>query len=236
MVWQENSLEEQRLFLGLMKSCGVCFSCGKTPQGEDRYVAPDLLPSFEAVKRRLHAWKEDLDIPILRLEYRFFHPAILRRLMSRIGSEAGDLAEYWKYGFWLQDGQRDSQLLVQFKDTGTDEAPGAGALELKAQGRDSLGLLREIRRSILGQRIGTEPDEELLTLGGTTVARSAPVIEGLVFDVHQKAVPAAAFMAFFEDREQRPDEADMKIDIQPQAISKPPEVFISYAWEVLAVG
>src|SRR5262249_30846449 len=145
-IWREHSIEEQRLFLGLMKSCGVCFPCGKTGQGEERYIAPDLLPGFETVKSRLHAWKEEAVTLTLRLEYRFFHPAVIRGLMSRIGRQAGDLAEYWKYGLWFKDGRRDSQLLVQFTNTSTDKAPGAGALELKAQGGDSQGLLREIRK------------------------------------------------------------------------------------------
>jgi internalin A len=233
MVWQKHSLEEQRLFLGLMESCGVCFPCGETAQGEARYVAPDLLPKFEAVKGRLHAWKEEPGTPMLRLEYSFFHPAVIRGLMSEIGSEAGDLAEYWKYGLWLKDGQRDAQLLVQFEDISTDDAPGAGALELKAQGRDPEGLLREIRRMILGQRIGEKP-EELLTLEGATVARSAlaTAIDGRVLDLQKKPVPAAPFAAFFEGREHHPEEAH-GIDIKPLPLTadeKPREVFISYAW------
>ena len=44
MAWQEHSIEEQKLFLGLMESCGVCFPCGTASQGETLYVAPDLLP------------------------------------------------------------------------------------------------------------------------------------------------------------------------------------------------
>ena len=234
MVWQEHSPEEQRLFLGLMESCGVCFRCGKTAQGEARYVAPDLLPGFEAVKGRLHAWKEEPGMPALRLEYRFFHQAVIRGLMSRIGRKAGDLAEYWKYGFWLKDGRRDTQLLVQFDDTSTDEAPGAGVLVLKAQGGDPLGLLREIRWAILEQRIGEKP-EELLTLEGTTVARSAlaTVIGGRVLDFQKKPVPAAAFAAFFEDREHDPGGETPGIDVKPlplTASEKRREVFISYAW------
>jgi internalin A len=232
MVWQDHSLEEQRLFLGLMESCGVCFPCGMTAQGEARYIAPDLLPKFEIIASRLYAWKEEPGTPSLRLEYRFFHPAIIRGLMSEIGREAGDRAEYWKYGLWFKDGRRDSQLLLRFEDTSTDEAPGAGALELKAQGRDPLGLLREIRKAIFRQRIGEEP-EEILTLEGTTVARSAlaAVIEGRVLDTGGKPVPAAAFAAFFEDREHRPETPG--IDITPLPLTaneKPPEVFISYAW------
>lgn len=239
IVWQKHSLEEQRLFLGLMKSCGVCFVCGKTSQGEERYVAPDLLPGFETVAGRLHAWKEEPGMPTLRLEYRFFHPAVIRGLMSEIGQEAGDLAEYWKYGLWLKDGRRDSQLLVQFEATSTDAAPGAGALELKAQGRDPVGLLREIRKAVLQRRIGEKP-EELLTLDGITIARSALaiVIDGRVLDIQKEPVSAAVFSAFFEGREHHPAETSVtgdasRIDIKPEPLTageKPREVFISYAW------
>jgi internalin A len=232
MAWTEHSLEEQRLFLGLMESCGVCFPCGKTAQGEARYVAPDLLPRFEAVAGRLHAWKDEPGTPTLRLEYRFFHQAFIRGLMNEIGRRAGDLAEYWKYGLWLKDGWRDTQLLLQFVDTSTNDAPGAGALELKAQGRDPLDLLREIRKTISRQRIGEEP-EELLTLDGTTVARCAlaNVIAGRVLDLQKRRVLAAAFAAFFENRE--PADGTHGIDITPQHLTareKPREVFISYAW------
>jgi internalin A len=239
-VWQEHSSEEQTLFLGLVESCGVCFRCGETPEGKTRYIAPDLLPRFDAVSSRVHlVWSETANTLRLRLEYRFFHPAVIRSLMSQIGQRAGDLGEYWKYGLWFKDGRRDAQLLVQLMDTSTDEAPGTGALELNAQGSDSLGLLREIRRAILWRRIGEEP-AELLTLNGTTVARSAlsTVIDGRVLDLQETPVPAAAFVNFFSDREYHLDEvpADKEspgMDINPQPLNpndKPREVFISYAW------
>lgn len=200
---------------------------------------PDLLPEWKAVADRiqLYGWKQEPGTPTLRLAYRFSHPAIIRDLMSKIGEQAGDLAEYWKYGFWLKDGQRDSQLLVRFEDTGTDEAPGAGALELKAQGRDPLGLLRELRKTILRRRIGEEP-EELLTLDSTTVARSAlaDAIDGRVLDIGRTPVPAAGFTDFFEDRERNadegrpPSEAPEIYPIPLTASEKPREVFLSYAW------
>jgi internalin A len=239
-VWQGYSPEEQRLFLGLMESCGVCFSYRKTLQEEPRYVAPDLLPGFEAVSDRVHlVWDETLDTKTLSLKYRFFHPAVIRSLMSEVGRRAGDLAEYWKYGLWFKDGRWNAQLLVQFKDTSTEDASGAGVLELKAQGRDPLGLLREIHRSILRRHIGEQP-EELLTLDGITVARNAlsTVIDGQVLDIRGESVPAAPFTAFFEGREYQPDESRSTekisgIDIRPQPLSpdeKPREVYISYAW------
>lgn len=135
------------------------------------------------------------------------------------------MAEYWKYGFWFKDGRRDTQILVQFEDTSMDEAPGAGALVLKAQGRDPLGLLREIRWMILGQRIGEKP-EELLTLEGTTVSRNTLAT---AIDLQKKPVPSTAFAAFFEDREH--DFKDPAISPQPLTENeKPCEVFLSYAW------
>ena len=232
LAWNEHPLAEQRLFLGLMESCGVCFPCGKTPLGEVQYVAPDLLPGFATVAGRLHAWKDEPGLPTLRLEYRFFHPAVIRGLMSRIGREAGDRAEYWKYGLWLKDGRRDTQLLVHYLDTSTTEAPGAGVLELKAQGRDPLGLLREIRKAIFEQRIGEEP-EELLTLDGATVARSAlddRLDDGRVIDRRRKLVHGEAFAAFFEDREPLETPAIDIRPVAPSAAEKRPELFISYAW------
>ncbi|PYQ65591.1 MAG: hypothetical protein DMF53_05195 [Acidobacteria bacterium] len=239
-VWQSYSPEEQSLFLGLMESCGVCFSYRKTSKEEARYVAPDLLPGFEAVSDRVHlVWDEMLDTKTLSLKYRFFHPAVIRSLMRAVGQQAGDLAEYWKYGLWFKDGQWNAQLLVQFKDTSTGEAPGAGVLELKAQGHDPLGLLREIRQEILRRHIGEQP-EELLTLDGITVAQNtlSTVIDGQVLDIRGESVPAAAFAAFFEDREYQPDEDRSTekvsgIDIRPQPLGpeeKPREVYISYAW------
>ncbi len=243
LAWRErgHSIEEQKLFLGLMTSCGVCFPIGKTAQGETRYAAPDLLPPFEAVAGRVHlTWKPVAETTTLRLEYRFFHPALLRGLMREIGEQASDLAEYWKYGFWLKDGKRDTQLLVRFVDTSSAAAPGAGVLELLAQGSDPAGLLREIRRAIRRQRIGEDP-EELLTLDGTTVTRSSlstRTNDGRALDTAGNWVSAEAFAAFFEDREHRPEELQVEakqagMDIVPED-PRPDEkrraVFISYAW------
>ena len=229
-IWQEHSEEEQCLFLSLMVSCGVCFPCGTTAQGETLYVAPDLLPPREGVT--LPAWNPAAATPTLRLEYRFFHPAVIRRLMSEIGHEAENLAEYWKYGLWLKDGRRGAQLLIHFEDTSTADAPGAGALGLQAYGgHGPLGLLRKIRYSILRHPIGGELPEELLTLHGTTVAGSAlaATIHGRVLDARNRPVPAADFAAFF-DRE-LPDHAPLDILAQrPGADEKVPEVFLSYAW------
>jgi internalin A len=239
LAWQDHPPAEQTLFLGLMESCGVCFRCGETAQGEPRYVAPDLLPPFATVASHLHAWEEQPGLPTLRLEYAFCHPAVIRGLMGDVGRAAGDRAEYWRYGLWLKDAATGSQILVQLEGTSTEAAPGAGALVLRAQGRDPLGLLRAIRRTALGRRHGDEP-EELLTLAGTTVARSAlaAAIDGRVLDVHGQAVAAAAFAAFFASDDGKPSTPGAQgaapmsgiRPAPPTADDKPREVFLSYAW------
>ena len=241
LVWSEHSEDEQRHFLGLMESCGICFQHGVDYKGETEYVAPDLLPPFAAVQRKLYAWRDDEPISTLRFSYRFFHQAIIRDLMSRVGQIAGEAAEYWKYGFWLYDRKRDSQVLVQQVDTYKAEAPGAGVLEIQAQGRDAVGLLREIRRLVSQDRIGEKP-EQSLTIEGATVSRSelAHALGGQVQTTDGKIVSAAPFITFFEGRREdlaefaQPERQErIKVDLAPAPAPEPdrrPEVFISYAW------
>jgi internalin A len=239
LAWGRYSESEQRLFLGLMESCGICFEHGKKFSGETEYVAPDLLPPFEAMARNLRAWQADRPTSTLRLDYRFFHQAIIRGLMSRIGRMAGQEAEYWRYGLWLYDRKREAQVLVRQIDTSTADAPGAGALEIQAQGRDALGLLREIRRSVFENRIGEEPNETL-TIDGAVVARGelAHAIGGRVRASGGREIPAEPFSAFFEGREAERAESQGSdgrehLDLDPAPAPDPdrrPEVFISYAW------
>ena len=202
-------------------------------------MSSDLLPKFDAVAGRLFAWKEDASTPTLRLEYRFFHQAILRGLMRRIGrQQAAEVAEYWKYGLWFKDGKRDTQVLIQFEDTSTNEVPGAGAMVLKAQGHD---LLRIAARDSRGYLVAADREEleALLTLDGVTVARSAldSMIDGRVLDLQKKPVLAAAYSAFFEDRRELEEGRNAvktpQMNIAPQRLTedeKPPEIFISYGW------
>ncbi len=239
IAWHDRPAGEQRLFLALMESCGICFRSGTAAQGEPRYVAPDLLPSFAVVAGRLHAWNEGAATPALRLSYPFFHQAVIRGLMCKIGEQAGDHAEHWRYGFWFKDARSDSQILVDFEDAATEAAPGAGALVLKAQGRDPLRLLRKIREAALRHQIGGPP-AELLTLDGTTVARAAldHAIDGKVLDIGRRPVPAAPFIAFFADPHDAPAEPGLQggpsmsaiTPVTPTAAEKPREVFLSYAW------
>lgn len=47
LVWRDHSVAEQRLFLDMMQSCGVCFVSREGPSDDPdgaEYIAPDLLP------------------------------------------------------------------------------------------------------------------------------------------------------------------------------------------------
>ena len=117
------------------------------------------------MKDQLFAWQGEPVPATWRLEYRFLHQALIRELMSRIGQGARDNAIFWKYGLWLWDGERRSQLLVRQGDLEREGEPGAGYLEVQAQGERPVEVLREVRAILKGIRVGEEP-VETLTLGG----------------------------------------------------------------------
>ncbi len=145
LVWQDKPVEEQRLFLNMMVSCGICFKYRETKGEEPFYLALDLLPPFDRVSSRLERWKEKAETLTLRLDYRFLHQTILRNLLSHVGSDAREAAVYWKSGLYLYDRGSDAQLLVREERPGRAEGQGSGAVVLQAEGRDPAGLLRKLR-------------------------------------------------------------------------------------------
>ena len=61
LVWGDHSVAEQKLFLDMMRSCGICFVHRRGPTREDdatEYIAPDLLPERSAVQDELDAMWE----------------------------------------------------------------------------------------------------------------------------------------------------------------------------------
>ena len=62
LVWRDYSVEEQKLFLSLMTSCGVCFvhrQGDPKSEVETEYIAPDLLPDRAEVATEIEAmWGE----------------------------------------------------------------------------------------------------------------------------------------------------------------------------------
>jgi hypothetical protein len=60
LIWSAYTPEEQKVFLGMMESCGICFKERKLSHDEREYIAPELLPEWSDTQklllRRLRSW------------------------------------------------------------------------------------------------------------------------------------------------------------------------------------
>jgi len=93
---------EQRLFLGMMKQCGICFVIeeGDWRNGiETTYLAPDCLPKREQLAEDIaRVWQNKQPTLQVQLHYDFLHDAVARQVLCSIGARAGSGAHYWRYG------------------------------------------------------------------------------------------------------------------------------------------
>ena len=64
-VWQDRSVDEQKLFLSFMQQCGICFTYRRGDNDiEAEYIAPDLLPARDdpAIQEQLRQkWDDRCD-------------------------------------------------------------------------------------------------------------------------------------------------------------------------------
>jgi internalin A len=235
LCWEGKSREEQNLLLRLMQSCGICFVHTRAGNGEHTYLAPDLLPTFDRIQGDLFFWKEEEASAILRLEYRFLHQALLRSLISGIGSEARGNARYWKYGLWLRT-QGGTQLLIRQENIPDEAAPARGCLYIAAQGPEWIQLIDRARTTLRGLPVLEQP-EETLRIGGDAVTHRAieGLVDGKVRTVDGRAVDARPFVSFWSEGRrgplELPEESKLTIDAAPlPAGAIKPEVYVSYAW------
>ena len=75
LVWQGSKVEEQRLLLSMMQSCGICFLHREADdEDENEYIAPDLLPERSAVDNQIAAmWDAHLPAETAEFEYPLLH-------------------------------------------------------------------------------------------------------------------------------------------------------------------
>jgi len=51
LIWSGYTSEEQKVFLAMMESCGICFKVRELPNDEWEYLAPELLPEWCRTRR-----------------------------------------------------------------------------------------------------------------------------------------------------------------------------------------
>ncbi len=102
LIWSSYTPEEQKVFLGMMESCGICFKLRKLSDDEWEYIAPELLPTWsDAQEQLLGRLRDDAPDAEATARYAFLHEGILRGYLSKLGEHAKDAAIYWKYGCWF---------------------------------------------------------------------------------------------------------------------------------------
>jgi internalin A len=142
LVWGDHSVAEQRLFLDMMRSCGICFVHRRGPERDDdatEYIAPDLLPERSAVQDELDAmWDVAQLTETDEFEFEMLHPGLARGLICEIGGEAGVAALYWRGGVCAYETTTRSHALIEQQDM-----PDAwhGRIRVRTQGGQARLLL-----------------------------------------------------------------------------------------------
>ncbi|POZ52408.1 leucine-rich repeat domain-containing protein [Methylovulum psychrotolerans] len=162
LVWRDYSDAEQRLFLDMMQSCGICFvhKHGDRQLGtEDEYIAPELLPDKAAVASELaEKWSAQADMVTALYRYQLHQPGLLRSLMAEIGQQAGVNGIYWQNGVCVYEQTTRSHALIEQEEVGTWQ----GVLRISCQGGQAGQLLAQLRERITQQNHhwGLEPIAE----------------------------------------------------------------------------
>jgi internalin A len=175
LVWRDRPIGEQKLLLGMMESCGICFRMreGDKQAGiEPDYVAPDLLPDRGDIQAELDArWVREGPIAQAVYTYDLLLPALIRSLIARVGALAGLSALYWRDGLCVYEaGTQAHALIEQELDAGW-----SGQIIVSARGVRARELLDCLRDWIeeAQSRIGLKPRESPDRRDGANAARAA---------------------------------------------------------------
>jgi internalin A len=158
LIWKVYTPEDQKVFLGMMESCGICFKVRRLSDEEWEYIAPELLPEWPEAQTSLLSGRIPKDHPMAEAEarYSFLHEGVLRGYLSKIGQQAGDAAIYWKYGCWSYEETTDSRVLIESQ--WDDSEAGAGTIRLRAWGENAEGLIDPLLKPLQSLPIGQPPE------------------------------------------------------------------------------
>ena len=156
LVWRNVSVEEQKLYLGMMVSCGICFQtrevlltddAGRYSTDKDyEYIAPELLSEKSKVKQELQAlWDVGgSEAKTIELNFSYWHKGFIRAVICRLGEKAQYTAVYWKYGLCAYESDTGSRVLVELVSTDNT----SGTLNICCRGGRATQLLASIYKLV----------------------------------------------------------------------------------------
>ncbi|MFN7305243.1 MAG: COR domain-containing protein, partial [Alphaproteobacteria bacterium] len=106
-VWRDYTEAEQRLFLSMMTSCGICFvyrkgAAGTEESDETLYLAPEFLPERAVIQGQIDAtWGEGPATHRQVFTYAFLHEGLIRNVISQLGALSQTRADYFRGGVCL---------------------------------------------------------------------------------------------------------------------------------------
>lgn len=147
-LWREYSEKEQEVFLSMMVSCGICFVLRDWQEDGEwlrEYVAPDLLPERDAVVGLVPVrWSDSAPTQQAVYTYPMLHGGLIRTILSRIGSMAGEDALYWRGGLCGYETEYRSRFLIEQEMTGD----WSGRILVRTQDGDAPGLLSRLQKIV----------------------------------------------------------------------------------------
>jgi GTPase SAR1 family protein/pimeloyl-ACP methyl ester carboxylesterase len=186
LIWSGYTPEEQKVFLGMMESCGICFRVRELPQQEQlpwwdkewEYIAPELLPTWSEAQKSLLTGRIPMGLPMAEAEarYAFLHEGVLRGYLSKIGLQAGDSALYWKYGCWAYEETTDSRVLIESQWQDAESEAGGGSIRLRAWGENAETLIDPLLETLQKLPVGQSPEikrTKTIALRGTARASAS---------------------------------------------------------------
>jgi internalin A len=232
LIWSKYMPEEQKIFLGMMEGCGICFKVRELPNDEWEYIAPELLPKWSDVQELLLGrLSDDPSDAEATASYAFLHEGILRSYLSKLGEQTKDAAIYWKYGCWFYEQETHSQVLIESKWDDTMSEAGAGSITVRAWGENAVSLidplLDPLRKLPVGQAPKIEQTKRIRVRGfissfGFVVSR---LVQNLLSDDAASSSHGTAYKA--ENAGLRQLQITARPELPPKNI---PEIFVSYAW------
>jgi internalin A len=183
-VWRDYSEAEQRLFLSMMTSCGICFvyRWGES-SGEDGdntlYLAPEFLPEKSVIQGQIDAtWGEGPATHRQVFTYAFLHEGLIRNVISQLGALAQTRADYFRGGVCLYDAQTRARALV------TQHLPAGewqGSVSIETKDGDAAKLLDRLAELVSRENrklnLSATTDQVMLAREAPAAAPQAPIIQ-----------------------------------------------------------